>query len=197
MSKRAATDFLKCFATLDKAFAKNKVLLAGLLVSAENLIPKDSWTDEMSNAVLNANCKEDSRCNSHILQLLAFKAPRESFERFAESILKFAKGPDFRSVGNYMILKAQNGLTDELLNTCKKMLKSKIELEVATGIYVSSKIIQDQRERDAVALSQFGQVPNLIFKIRGLQKSESAMISTRAFVEMRELESLENAEQTI
>ncbi len=184
--------FMSCFLKLDRNVSENKAILSSLLISAENLIPKELWTEEASDLLLNSNCKEDSRCNSNILQLLAQKVPAEKFDAYAEKILMNAKGPDFRAVGNYLIVKANNGLTDQILNECITMLKSKNDLEIATGIYASSRIIQSQKLKDPVALSQFGLVQDLISRIRNLQFHDDNMISTRALFEMRELTQIEN-----
>ncbi len=186
-------DFLSCFHALDKDLVANKNLISSLLIAAEKVIPMKNWSDEMSQALLNSNCKTDSRCNSSILRLLSLKASQEKFDDYADQVLANAKGPDFRSMGNFLIAKAKLALTDDLLQECARMLKSKNELEVATGIYVSSRIIQSQKQVDPVALSQFDIVPSLILRIEKLRNHQDLMIRSRAHIEFRELTQLENS----
>ncbi len=187
-----AQDYIECFQFLDKDPIENKVLLSSLLIAGEKLIPKPLWNQEMSQAILNANCKSESRCNSSILRLLAVKAPLKEFDFYTERVLAEAPGPDFRSVGNFLIAKAKIGLTDELLQECVQMLKSKNDLEIATGIYATSRIIQTQKQIDPVALSQFNIVGDLISKIQNLQGHRDSMVSSRALIEYRELTQLES-----
>lgn len=188
-----AQDFLKCFQKLDENVEFNKTLISSLLSAVESIIPTSIWSDELSQALLNSKCKSNSRCNSSILKLLSVKASPEQFDRFANMILAETKGPDFRTVGNFLIAKAKTELTDDLLQECARMLKSKNELEVATGIYVSSRIIQDQKQINPVALSQFDIVPALILKIENLRNHQDVMVRSRALIEFRELTMLENS----
>ncbi len=186
-------EYLRCFQKFDENLPENKTLLSSLLIVADNLIPKEFWNEQISEVILNAKCKVDSRCNSGMLSLLAEKAPRDKFEAYAERILADSQGPDFRSVGNYLIVKAKAGLTDELLRQCVRMLKSKNDFELATGIYATSRIIQAQKNIDPVALSQFSLVKDLILRIQGLQSHQDIMVSRRALFEMRDLAQLENS----
>ena len=189
--EQLANDFVKCFQSLDKNPIENKVLLSSLLIVGEKIIPKQIWSSEMSQVILNANCKTESRCNSSILRLLAVKAPLNEFDFYTERVLAEAPGPDFRSIGNFLIAKAKIALTDELLQECVRMLKSKNDLEIATGIYSASRIIQAQKQVDPVALSQFNLVPDLILQIQNLQSHRDSMVSSRALIEYRELTHLE------
>ena len=182
-----ATDFLNCFLSLDADTESNKKILSSLFVAAEKFIPGKNWNDELTQNLLEAKCKSDSRCHSTILSLLASKLPSEKFNEISRQFLASDPRQSFRSRGDFLIAKAKTGLTDKIFQECHRMLKSKNELEVATGIFVTSRIIQTHKLIDPIALSQFDIVPLLITRIAKLQNHEHAMVKSRARFELGEL----------
>ncbi len=188
---KIAAEFLNVFQILDRQPHENKQVLASLLTAAERFLPIQIWTEELSAALLAANCKSEPRCKSEILNLLAMRAPTEKFDLYVNQLLEKHKGHDLRAFGNYLMAKAKSGLDDKLLGECERMLKSKNELEIATGIYATSRIIQTQNNIDPVALSQFDIIPELILRIRNLQTHPEAIVSSRALIELRELKNIE------
>ena len=54
-------EYLRCFQKFDENLPENKTLLSSLLIVADNLIPKEFWNEQISEVILNAKCKADSR----------------------------------------------------------------------------------------------------------------------------------------
>lgn len=153
--------------------------LSTFIALAKNLIPKDNWNYELTNALIAIPQNLDLRLNANIIEILGDKL---SFEQLANYWAKLGatdlKG-SYRPAGNLLLLRAFHKLDDKVVKDILAMLSSNDTLMQHTGVYVAIEVIKFYRKNNPAELEISNETQKIIAILNKFKSGQGTNLSAR------------------
>lgn len=147
-------------------------ILAQIIMVGSNLIPQEQWNSECKDTILNVPRHIQGRINASIIELLSEKKLADIVIQESESFI-LSEDQSFRTRGNLLVNQALYRLDDEVLSNVFKMLQSKNNLELSTGIFVCGQIIAHYEAVNPASLRTFRYYKKIITELQKIQKRQA------------------------
>ncbi len=152
----------------------NKVFLSALISLAYNLIPVESFNQDLYDLFERIIDVDDNRTKANALTILT------EFDPSSHRYKGFLKDSSNRVAGSALLIEAKRDFNSKTFDQILSFLKSENVYFVATGLYIVEQIFAHYSKANTVFFKSFPLFSNLREECRPLLKNKNEMIRKRA-----------------
>ena len=160
------------------AVPQYEFVLAQVITLATQLIPNQMWDQKCIQTALSVPRDIQGRVNASIVELLSSKNLVQIVLQNSETFI-IPNDKSFRTRGNLLLSQGLYELNEQVLKDIIKMLQSSNELEMSTGIYTASQLIQHYKAHNPAALQTYDHYQKLLKSLNQIRTQKAEKISDR------------------
>ena len=160
------------------AVPQYEFVLAQVITLATQLIPNHMWDQRCIQTSLSIPRDIQGRVNASIVELLSNKNLVQVVLQNSETFI-IPNDTSFRTRGNLLLSQGLYELNEQVFKDIIRMIQSSNELEMGTGLYTASQLIQHYKVHNPAALQTYDQYQKLVKSLNQIRHQKAEKISDR------------------